>query len=128
MSNQPTMSPNLARRNPKQKDPHEWTLTQQIEAQMGEKYPVKEMRPRPGFHYVSRQLHLEPFDTPEVTMVIGAKVPTTARTHPVPAWIAEKFPSLSTYSYVIAEGKMGFVDPNTNEIKLIVDVYPSQRP
>jgi hypothetical protein len=122
VSNQPTMSPNLAPRNPRQEDPHEWTLTQQIEAQMGERYPVKGTRPRPGFHDVSRQLHLAPFDAPEVTMVIGARVPATARKYPVPAWIAQEFPSLKTYSYVVAEGRMGFVDPNTNEIKLIINL------
>ena len=92
------------------------------------KYPVKEEAPRPGFHYVSRELHLEPFDTPEVSMQIGAKVPATARTYPVPAWIAEDFPQLRTYSYVIAEGKMGFVDPNTNQIRFIVDLSSSLRP
>ena len=128
VSNQPTMSANLAPRNQRRKDPQDWTLTQQIKGQMGEKYPVEGERPRPGFHYVSRELHLEPFDAPEVRMVKGAQVPATARTYPVPAWIAEKFPSLSTYSYVIAEGKMGFVDPTTNQIRYIVDVDPSQRP
>jgi len=128
LSNQPTMSPNLAPRDPRRKDPDEWTLSQQIEAQMGEKYPVKEERPRPGFHYESRELHLAPFDSPEVRMVVGARVPATARTYPVPAWIAAEFPSLRTYSYVVAEGKMGFVDPNTNQIKFIVDLYSSRRP
>ena len=65
---------------------------------------------------------------PPPPMVVGARVPATVKTYPVPTWIAQDFPALRTYSCVIAEGRMGFVDPNTNEIKFIVDVYPSQRP
>jgi hypothetical protein len=112
----------------KQED--ELTFAQQLEElDWTEKGPVRrKKRPRgPGFHYETDEQRLEPFDIPEARMVIGARVPATARTYPVPAWIAEEFPSLRTYS-VIAEGrKMGFVDPNTNEIKLIIDV-PFQQP
>ena len=112
----------------KQED--ELTLAQQVEElDWTEKGPVKrKKRPsRPGFHYETVEQRLEPFDIPEARMVIGARVPATARTYPVPAWIAEEFPSLRMYSVIVEGQKMGFVDPNTNEIKYIIDV-PVQQP
>lgn len=61
VSTQTTMSANLAPGDPEQQDPHEWTLQQQIRAQMGEKYPVPGTGPRKGFYFSSRELFLPAF-------------------------------------------------------------------
>ena len=57
-STQSTIRANLAPGDPKQQDPHELTLQQQIKVQMGEKYPVPGTGPRKGFYFASRELFL----------------------------------------------------------------------
>jgi hypothetical protein len=44
--------------DPQQRDPHEYTLHQQIAVQMHEKYPVPGTGPRPGFQFLTGQLDL----------------------------------------------------------------------
>jgi hypothetical protein len=56
-----TMTANLAPGDPEQRDPHEYTLEQQIKLQMGEKYPVPGTEPQKGFHFVSADLPLPAF-------------------------------------------------------------------
>lgn len=53
-----TMSENLAPGDPERQDPHEWTLHQQLEQQLGVEFPVPGTGPRKGTKFVTRELAL----------------------------------------------------------------------
>jgi hypothetical protein len=60
-----SMRPNEAPGDPDRYDPQELSLNQQIEGQMGEKYPIASLRPRKGFHFASRDLGLPAYTVSE---------------------------------------------------------------
>jgi predicted nucleic acid-binding protein len=54
----PAYVANDAPGDPDSYDPHDLPLDAQIRMQMGEKYPIPELRPKAGFHFASRDLQL----------------------------------------------------------------------
>jgi hypothetical protein len=76
---------------------------------------------RTEIRQVITETHVQPVERPDFNITVGTSIPHTVHLHRLPPRIVELVPDYRDYEYfVLADGRIVIVDPNTYEIVYIL--------